>query len=242
MYCTVGGTTSIHVLLKLRMAAFPRLTDVTLDNVRPEPDDGDDALLDDPLALERQRGARQADAVAAFSQERPAHVSEETHKLVCATMAGGAALGERRRLRDAEVEKLRQRRIEALKHDAPLVPTAGDARAMLEAVAEADVATPVLVHVFSRTYASRRVDRALALLAARQARRPGDCRFVGACAPAIVRLDGDTIKSFPAFGLEIDEARLPALLVYRARALVRAEFAADVADADAVEDLLDGCL
>ena len=66
--------------------------------------------------------------------------------------------------------------------------------------------------------------------------------FVGACAPAIVRLDGDTIKSFPAFGLEIDEARLPALLVYRARALVRAEFAADVADADAVEDLLDGCL
>ena len=43
-------------------------------------------------------------------------------------------------------------------------------------------------------------------------------------------------------GLEIDEARLPALLVYRARALVRAEFAADVADADAVEDLLDGCL
>ena len=111
-----------------------------------------------------------------------------------------------------------------------------------EAVAEADVATPVLVHVFSRTDASRRVDRALALLAARQARRPGDCRFVGACAPAIVRLDGDTIKSFPAFGLEIDEARLPALLVYRARALVRAEFAADVADADAVEDLLDGCL
>ena len=224
------------------MAAFPRLTDVTLDNVRPEPDDGDDALLDDPLALELQRGARQADAVAAFSQERPAHVSGETHKLVCATMAGGAALGERRRLRDAEVEKLRQRRIEALKHDAPLVPTAGDARAMLEAVAEADVATPVLVHVFSRTDASRRVDRALALLAARQARRPGDCRFVGACAPAIVRLDGDTIKSFPAFGLEIDEARLPALLVYRARALVRAEFAADVADADAVEDLLDGCL
>ena len=54
------------------MAAFPRLTDVTLDNVRPEPDDGDDALLDDPLALELQRGARQADAVAAFSQERPA--------------------------------------------------------------------------------------------------------------------------------------------------------------------------
>ena len=196
-------------MLKLRMAAFPRLTDVTLDNVRPEPDDGDDALLDDPLALELQRGA---------------------------------ALGERRRLRDAEVEKLRQRRIEALKHDAPLVPTAGDARAMLEAVAEADVATPVLVHVFSRTDASRRVDRALALLAARQARRPGDCRFVGACAPAIVRLDGDTIKSFPAFGLEIDEARLPALLVYRARALVRAEFAADVADADAVEALLDGCL
>ena len=146
------------------MAAFPRLTDVTLDNVRPEPDDGDDALLDDPLALELQRGARQADAVAAFSQERPAHVSEETHKLVCATMAGGAALGERRRLRDAEVEKLRQRRIEALKHDAPLVPTAGDARAMLEAVAEADVATPVLVHVFSRTDASRRVDRALCLL------------------------------------------------------------------------------
>ena len=73
------------------MAAFPRLTDVTLDNVRPEPDDGDDALLDDPLALELQRGARQADAAAAFSQERPAHVSEETHKLVCATMAGGAA-------------------------------------------------------------------------------------------------------------------------------------------------------
>ena len=67
------------------MAAFPRLTDVTLDNVRPEPDDGDDALLDDPLALELQRGARQADAVAAFSLERPAHVSEETHKLVCAT-------------------------------------------------------------------------------------------------------------------------------------------------------------
>ena len=37
------------------MAAFPRLTDVTLDNVRPEPDDGDDALLDDPLALELLR-------------------------------------------------------------------------------------------------------------------------------------------------------------------------------------------
>ena len=51
------------------MAAFPRLTDVTLDNVRPEPDDGDDALLDDPLALELQRGARQADAVAAFAED-----------------------------------------------------------------------------------------------------------------------------------------------------------------------------
>ena len=81
-----------------------------------------------------------------------------------------------------------------------------------------------------------------ARLAARQARRPGDCRFVGACAPAIVRLDGDTINSVPAFGLASDEARRPALLVHRARARVRAEFAADVADADAVEDLLDGCL
>ena len=52
------------------MAAFPRLTDVTLDNVRPEPDDGDDALLDDPLALELQRGARQALSLI--------HISEPT--------------------------------------------------------------------------------------------------------------------------------------------------------------------
>ena len=157
-------------------------------------------------------------------------------------MAGGAALGERRRLRDAEVEKLRQRRIEALKHDASLVPTAGDARAMLEAVAEADVATPVLVHVFSRTDAA-------------SARRPRARAARGAPGAASGRLPvrgrvraGDRAprrghdQKLPAFGLEIDEARLPALLVYRARALVRAEFAADVADADAVEDLLDGRL
>lgn len=227
------------------MASF-KLTDVTMDNMPRTKEDllepEDDEWLNDPKALELQRGQMTDAVAAAWDQEQPAHVSDETHKLVCATMAGGAALGERRRQRDAEVELLRQRRLTELKKIATLVPMAGDARGMLEAVAKADERTPVLVHVFARIAACQRVDRALSLLAARQAQRPNDCRFVGVHAPQIVRLDADAFASFPDFGLQIDEERLPALLVYRARELVHAEFSVDLDGADDVEDLLDGCL
>ena len=114
---------------------------------------------------------------------------------------------------------------------------------MLRVVREADEACPVLVHVFADAVPGcARVDRALGLLAARQAKRPGDCRFVGAAAPKIVRLDAAATRLDPAFGLEIDEDSLPAVLVYRGGALVHHALGVALEDADDVEDLLDGCL
>ena len=198
-------------------------------------DDDDSAFLDDPVAVAAQRPAP-ADMPEIA---RPAHVPQDTHDLVRATMACGAAHG---RARDAEVARFRAARLAELKRDAadPLVATAVDARAMLAAVADADAAAPVVVHVYSDDVAAcRDVDRALALLAARARSRPADCAFAGASAPVIVRLDAAATRLDPAFGLEIDDAALPALLVYRARELVHHECNAALDDADAVEDFLE---
>ena len=196
-------------------------------------DDDDSEFLDDPLAL-----SLQARPPAPAMPERPEHVSEETHNLVCATLAGGDAY---KATREAEVEALRARRLRELKGgDRALVSTAVDARAMLDAVRDADPATPVLIHVFSDAVAAcAAVDRALALLSARQAQRPTDCRFVGRAAPVVLRLDAAACVDSAAFGVEIDREELPALLVYRDRELVHHKLAASLDDADDVEDFLE---
>mmetsp|Transcript_18397 Transcript_18397/g.54666 ORF Transcript_18397/g.54666 Transcript_18397/m.54666 type:complete len:224 (+) Transcript_18397:194-865(+) len=221
------------------MAQHIKLTDKSTDLVDDVMGADDDAaFLDDPLALALQTGASLAQQAAAKAPPRPAHVSEETHNLVCATMAGGAAY---KATRDAELELLRQKRLRELKERKDdLLPTAVDARAMLAAVRDADGATPVVVHVFSDAVAGcKRVDRALGLLAARQLQNPGDCRFRGPAAPKMLRLDAKATRIDPAFGHEIDEEALPCVLVYRARELVKHGMNVAFDGADDVEDWLD---
>ena len=215
-----------------------RNTDFERCDDRPMQDggaDSDDEFLDDPLAVASQHRPSMPQV------DKPAHVSQETHDLVRATMAGGEAY---RATREAEVEALRARRLAELKGAAPLVTTVVDPAKMLDAIRRADAATPVVIHVSSSAVpACAKVDRALGLLAARQAAHPSDCRFVGAAAPVLLRLDAEaTCLAHEAFGMEINEAELPALLVYRDRELVHHALAVRFDDADDVEDFIEAGL
>lgn len=196
-------------------------------------DDDDSAFLDDPVALAAQRPGMDMPAI-----EKPVHVKQDTHDLVRATMACGAAKG---RARDAEVAALREaRRAELSKsaiRSAPLLATPVDARAMLATITDAPAATPVVVLVVSDAVAAcKKVDRALGLLSARQKVRPADCKFATAL---LLRLDAAQIAIDPTFGLEIDEAELPALVVYRDGELIYSENNVAIEDADEVEDFLE---
>lgn len=234
------GSTRAEVPARSSMSSMPDFADKNTDAFeRPDDramgyDDSEDdsAFLDDPLAVSLQQRP------AAPMPERPDHVDEETHNLVCATMQGGAAY---KATRDAQVEALREKRLRELRERGKtLLATVVDAKAMLQAVRDADASTPVVIHVFSDDVdACARVDRALGFLAARQCQRPGDCRFVGPVAPQLLRLDATATRLDPAFGMEIDDDALPAVLVYRNRELVHHALNVDFDDADDVEDFLD---
>ena len=78
---------------------------------------------------------------------------------------------------------------------------------------------------------------------ANMAAHPSDCRFVGAAAPVLLRLDAEaTCLAHEAFGMEINEAELPALLVYRDRELVHHALTVRFDDADDVEDFIEAGL
>lgn len=174
--------------------------------------DDDDALLEDPTAVALQREAP------------PPGVSPETHDLVLKTIRGGEAW---KATRDAELEALRQKRLQELKRPAPGPRTVG-AEALVECLRLAK--SFVVVHVTDGGPDCRAVDAALAGWEERC--RRGDSRGSG----TVLRLEAAEAAGHLH---EVDPEALPAVLVYLDDDLVGSKLRAPFRDADDLEDYLE---